>query len=195
MLYGFKKKKNKEKKISYYEDNNELVEQIVNNLVEINKSDDEVKYVSNLQLNYDEDEKYINKKRIQPRLKIYDEDDFVINNLDKIEYINELPVKNQNHYKYTHNDTYTIRDMDMDNYDQSSKLGEGIVWENTNLIIHEYDNEDAENELLQKKIENIKKIKEQKRIMEPKDENYDQDFIELKNLKTDDLIKGKMLFK
>ena len=193
MLYGFKKKKNKEKKISNYEDNNEFVEEIVNNLLETNKIDEEIKYTPKINFNYHDDEKYISKKRIQPRLKIYDEDDLVANKLDKIEFINDLPIKTDNHYKYIHDDTYTIRDMDMDNYDQGSKVGEGIILESTNKIIDEYDDEDN-NELLQKKIQNIKKIKEQKRIMEPKEENYDQDFIELKNVKTDDLIKGNLIY-
>ena len=48
----------------------------------------------------------------------------------------------------------------------------------------------SDNETLTKKINEIKKLKEKKRLIEPTEENYDLDYVETHNIKSKDVING-----
>lgn len=53
-------------------------------------------------------------------------------------------------------------------------------------------NENNKNIKLENEIQKIKDIRNKKRKIQHTDENYDQDFVEIKNIKTDVLLNGKM---
>lgn len=127
-------------------------------------------------------------------VKIYDED-------------MSMPyVSSEDNLKEKTKDSY-IKDMDIDNYEKYiqveeseeeldyKNIGKGIRNEQIQIDLED-DIEDKKyaqssaNTVLQKKIEEIKLLKEKKRLMEPHDEKYDQDFVELKQVSTGNLIQG-----
>ena len=50
--------------------------------------------------------------------------------------------------------------------------------------------EDLKNDNLHKEIQKIKDLRNKKRQVQHTDETYDQDFVEIKNIKTDVLLNG-----
>ena len=53
--------------------------------------------------------------------------------------------------------------------------------------------EEKENIVLNKEIEKIKNLKNKKRKTQYTEETYDQDFIEMKNTKSDQILDGKLI--
>jgi hypothetical protein len=242
MLFGIKRKTNKKERKNYeLEESENIIEQLIDNIAEVNKPDVSIgERISqpirkvNINFGYDDEHNHTNptfigKKRANC-VKIYDEDDMPYRSefTSKTEESTEECINIHNKYEYKFkedigNNNYTITDMDLDNYDHSAKVGDGIypagvIKEPIGLynekdgyhkMTEEYDyydnyvidvegdgyniagKDDVEHADLKCKIDEIKRIKEQKRIMEPKDEQYDQDYIELKNFKTKELIDGK----
>jgi hypothetical protein len=134
----------------------------------------------------------------------------------------EISVQKEYEYKHHEGTNFVINDMDFDNYSHSNLVGDGIHAvgvkysipgnqiddmmmddepQYNNYIVEDIDNIDIQPEVeeeidpdmgLQAKIEQIKQLKEKKRIMEPKDELYDQDYQEVKQTKSKELIEGNL---
>jgi hypothetical protein len=210
MLFGIKRKIIKKERKNYALDDNEEIETILNNIEEINKPDPIIQRQEvyrprvNISLGYEDDHinhSFIAKKRGNS-VKIYDEDELPdMNNYNKIE--DKLPeIVQQNEYEYKMHDgnSNQINDLDYDNYANSNIVGDGIhtigikstlppeLEDYTNYIEDDINIEDNVDPDIQTKINYIKDVKERKRIMEPNDEQYDQDYQELKQIKTKELI-------
>jgi hypothetical protein len=92
------------------------------------------------------------------------------------------------------NNLYHDMDAEFDNKNNSTE------YDNKELDTHNYENINEDDisiggdDVLKNKIDQIKQLREKKRIIDHKQETYDQDYIEVKNTNSKDLIKDVYSF-